>query len=169
VTEKRSRLADVEEAMLLAGVARSDLECLHEIYRRHVGAVLDLAVRMGLDRQAAETAAAEVFVAIWDRPDEVVPHDVSLVDGLLEEARQACERQGGRVPLDEPVAPAANPSGLDPTRRPSLDDPRLDDDERQALELAIQGANYKQVAEVLGQPAEVVRRWLNSALQKLSE
>ncbi|HEX2062828.1 MAG TPA: hypothetical protein VHE80_00240, partial [Acidimicrobiales bacterium] len=59
-------------------------------------------------------------------------------------------------------------AGMDPTRRPSLDDPRLDDDERQALELAIQGANYKQVAEALGQPDDVVRRWLNSALQKLS-
>ncbi|HEX2063953.1 MAG TPA: hypothetical protein VHE80_05995, partial [Acidimicrobiales bacterium] len=79
--------------MLLAGVAKSDLECLHEIYRRHAGAVLDLAVRMGLDRHSAEAAAAEVFVALWDRPDEIVPQDVSLLDGLMEEARGACERQ----------------------------------------------------------------------------
>lgn len=166
MTEKRSRLTDVEEAMLLAGVAKSDLDCLHEIYRRHAAAVLDLAVRMGLDRQSAEAAAAEVFVALWDRPHEVVPQDVSLADGLMEEARRACERRGGRAP----AAPAAGLSWPDPSsRRPSLDDPRLDDDERQALELAIQGANYKQVAEVLGQPDEVVRRWLNSALQKLSE
>lgn len=169
MTENQSRLADVEEAMLLAGVANSDMECLHEIYRRHAGAVLDLGVRTGLDRQAAEAAAAEVFVALWDRPDEIVPQDVSLVDGLMEEARKACERQGGRVPIDQPTGAAAGLGELDPTRRPSLDDPRLDDNERQALELAIQGANYKQVAEVLGQPDDVVRRWLNSALQKLSE
>jgi DNA-directed RNA polymerase specialized sigma24 family protein len=60
--------ADTPEAELLAAVARSELDALGEIYRRHGAAVLAAARKVAIDTTAAETITAEVFVELWDAP-----------------------------------------------------------------------------------------------------
>lgn len=156
-----SLLATAGDAELLAGVRSSELDCLQELYRRHVDAVLGLAQRMGLDRKGAEDVAFGLFITLWDDPDTVARPGVPLGDSLLEQARLVCSTM---------LAARESPPIAEPDRfTVSLDDPRLDAGERDALEMALQGTDYREIAEMLGRPETVVRALLSSALGKLSE
>ena len=57
---------------------------------------------------------------------------------------------------------------VDQTDNPA-DSYRLTDDERAALELALEGLGYREAANRLGLPSTVVDRLLRSALNKIYE
>lgn len=159
-------LVTAEEEQLLAGVAAGDLSCLQELYRRHGRAVLDLALRLSADRDEAEVVASEAFLHLWDYPDAVATADDSVAEHLLDHVRQVLAGEVQRGRSTEPVRLEVL---ADRPAAPSLDDPALDPDERRALELAVHGATYKEIAELLDRPPDVVMGWLTSGLRKLSE
>lgn len=162
-----SVLAEAEEADLVAGVGSFDVDCLQEIYRRHADHVLALAFRLADDREAAEALATEAFLYLWDHPEVVTARGISVRSFLLEQTRRAASTGVG-VHLSDVAAS----DGLDEgsaAARPSLDDPSLDDAERRALGLAVGGAKYTEIAQVLGVHPDVVMGWLSSGLKKLAE
>ena len=162
-----SLLAAVEEE-LVAGVAASDVDCLQELYRRHADPVLRLAFQLVGDRDTAEKAATDAFLCLWDHPDAVAAPGVSVRNFLLEQTRRACASGVGLQLSDTGTTPDAAAGEVGPPQA-SLDDPALSEDERRALELAVQGMNYKEIARLLGQPNAVVMEWLASGLKKLAD
>jgi DNA-directed RNA polymerase specialized sigma24 family protein len=166
VSADRSLLAGADEAQLLTGVSAGDLSCLQELYRRHGRAVLDVALRLSPDRDEAEAVASEAFLHVWDHPDVLAASEDPVLEHLLDYVRREFTGAAQRGSSAEPglLEPAASRQP-----GPSLDDPALDTDERLALELAVQGATYTEIAESLGQPPDVVMGWLTSGLRKLAE
>lgn len=162
-----SLLAAVDEMELVAGLGASDVDCLEELYRRHADAVLSLAFKLVSDRDTAERAAADAFLYLWDHPDAVSVPGVSVRSFLLEQTRRAASGGVG-LHLSDIGTPDLAVGEVGPPQA-SLDDPVLSGDERRALELAVQGTNYKEIAQLLGQPADVVMRWLTSGLKKLAD
>ncbi len=163
-----SLLAEVDEAELVAGLSASDVDCLHELFRRHADAVLGLAFQLVGERESAERAATEAFVCLWDHPEAVAAPGVSVRNFLLEQTRRASS-SGVGLHLSDIGATSGAAEGEVGSPGTSLEDPALDGDERRALELAVQGTNYKEIAELLGQPPDVVMGWLNSGLRKLAD
>ncbi len=162
----RSLLAGADEEQLLTGVSAGDLSCLQELYRRHGRAVLDLALRLSPDRDEAEALTSEAFLHVWDHPDVVAASEDSVLEHLLDHVRRAFT---GKAQLGSSAEPGVLERGAGGQPGPSLDDPALDPDERLALELAVQGATYTEIAQSLGRPPDVVMGWLTSGLRKLSE
>ena len=162
-----SVLAEAEEADLLAGVGSCDVDCLQEIYRRHADHVLALAFHLAGVREAAETLATEAFLYLWDHPEVVVARGISVRSFLLEQTRRAASTGVG-VHLSD-VAASDGLAEASSAARPSLDDPALDEAERRALELAVGGAKYTEIAQVLGVHPDVVMAWLSTGLKKLSD
>jgi RNA polymerase sigma-70 factor (ECF subfamily) len=126
-----------DDAELVAGVARGDIASLEELYRRHAPAVLAAAHRETGDGRAAEAVTADVFVALWDAPEKAAAQP-SLPAHLADDARQ----RAGRVAV-------------------------LTYPERQAVELALDGATYRQIARILAVPAHAAAACLEGALDKL--
>jgi RNA polymerase sigma-70 factor (ECF subfamily) len=57
----------VGEADLVRRAAGGDVEAFETLYRKHVGRVHALCLRMGRDRSEAEDLTQETFVHVWDR------------------------------------------------------------------------------------------------------
>ena len=161
-------LADAEEAVLLAGVRACDVDCLQELYRRHADAVLGLAFQLVPDREAAERIATEAFLYLWDHVEALAAPGISVRSFLLEQTRRASS-SGVGLQLSGVGPGGSDGQAQEAGGTPSLDDAGLHEDERRALELALQGANYKEIAELLGAHPDVVMAWLSTGLKKLSD
>ncbi len=119
---------------------------------------------MGLDQQGAQDVAVQLFITLWDDAAAVVRPGMTLRESLLEGVREAYSTSDA----PGPAAESSRPEEAVPAVA-SLDDPRLDTEERRALELAVEGSDYRAIADALGQSVDTVRRVLTSALFKLSE
>jgi DNA-directed RNA polymerase specialized sigma24 family protein len=135
------------DAELLLGVGRLEVDALAELYRRHGASVFVLAHQL-LGAARAEDATQEVFLYLWDHSDEFLGTERSLRPALLDHLRL-------RYLVD--VDPAEGPA----------EDRGLTNEERAALELALAGLGYREVAGRLGLPSTVVNALLRSALTKI--
>lgn len=62
-----ARSARREELDLVRRAASGDVPAYEELYRRHVGRVFALCLRMTRDRGEAEEMVQDVFVRVWDK------------------------------------------------------------------------------------------------------
>ena len=136
-------------AELPQGVGRVEVDALSELYRRHGASAFALAHQL-LGPARAEEATQDIFLYVWDHPDELLSTDGGLRSVLLDQLRLR-----HLVSLDGADGPD--------------DERRLTDGERAALELALEGIGYREVATRLGLPSTVVDRLIRSALGKVYE
>lgn len=134
---------------LLEAVGRLEVDALGELYRRHGAAVFVLAHQL-LGAARAEDATQDVFLYLWDHPDELLTTGGGLRPALLDRLRLR-----HLALVDEAQVP-------DETSR-------LTDQERAVLELALEGLGYREAASRLGVPSTVVDGLLRSALSKVYE
>ena len=142
-------LIGATDTELLRAVGRLEVDALGELYRRHGAGVFVLAHQL-LGAARAEEATQDIFLYVWDHPDELLNMERGLRSVLLDQLRirhLAFVEQGDN--------PAENHC--------------LTDDERAALELALEGLGYREAAKRLGLPSTVVDRLLRSALNKVYE
>jgi len=167
---------------LVIAVGRYDQAALTEVYRRHGGAVLGLALRLLRDRSLAEDVVQTVFIRFWDHPDRFDAERGALRSFLLaqthgravdliraESARRRREERAGQrdvrnddYDLEREV--------VDLTAAEQVKDilATLPDGERQAIELAyFEGHTYKEVAVVLDQPEGTVKSRIRSGLRRM--
>ena len=142
VSKDLTRLSD---AQLLRAVGRLEVDALGELYRRHGAGVFVLAHQL-LGPARAEEATQDIFLYVWDHPDELLGMAGGLRSVLLDQLR---------IRHLSFVEPAENR--------------RLTDDERAALELAVEGLGYREAAIRLGRPSAEVDSLLRSALHKVYE
>ncbi len=77
----------LDDAALVAAVARGSEDALAALYDRHAAFVMAAAYRLTADRQAAEDVAQEVFLALWNRAEHFDARLGSLTTWLSAIAR----------------------------------------------------------------------------------
>ena len=137
------------DAQLLEAVGRLEVDALGELYRRHGAGVFVLAHQL-LGPARAEEATQDIFLYVWDHPDELLGMKRGLRSVLLDQLR------------------IRHLAFLDPAESPA-EDRRLTEDERAVLELAVEGLGYREAATRLGRPSTEVDSLLRSALHKIYE
>lgn len=155
-------------------VARYDRDALAEIYRRHGPMVYGLASRL-CGTATAENVSAEVFLSLWQRPEDFVPsRECSLRSLLLAAAhRQSIEvlRAGVAADGDSRIADV-DQDALAPKLDPDVVSVLLDLPEahRHAVVLAyFVGLTAQQIASRLDRPVENVNVDIRAGLVSLGQ
>jgi RNA polymerase sigma factor (sigma-70 family) len=170
------------ERVLVQRLAGGDETALVDLFDRYAGFVHGLAVRIVVDRHAAEDITQEVFVSLWEHPERIESGRGTLrgflgtlthrraVDAIRrQEAQRRREARVARQQDDVPdVAEAVLRSDTSGKVRAALD--VLPDAQRRALELAyFHGYTYRQVADVLNIPEGTAKSRLRLALARIAE
>lgn len=176
------RLADLGDAALGVGIANGEHDALAEAYSRHGAAVHGLARRFcGPER--GEEVVQEVFLTLWQRPEQYDAARGSMrsfllmkahgraVDALRSEAtrrtRESADIRGMTAPGPEADALALARIGGEAVRRLLGD---LPESERHPIGLAyFGGLTYRQVAEALGVPEGTVKARMRRGFARLRE
>jgi RNA polymerase sigma-70 factor (ECF subfamily) len=174
-------LHDTSDAALVVLIGRWREDALAEVYRRHSGAVFNLARRVLGDAQRAEEIVQEIFVRLWNEPDRYDPDRGSLRSFLLAQAHgrsvDALRSDASRREREQRDARTTAADGYDLELEVwdlsvahhvhgALS--TLPEGERQAIELAYFGGHtYREVAEVLNQPEGTVKSRIRMGLQRM--
>jgi DNA-directed RNA polymerase specialized sigma24 family protein len=181
------------DAVLLARLRRGDSTALAEVYDAYAGLVHGLALRVLRDRTAAEEVTQQVFVTLWEAPNEYDGSRATLRAYLAALAHRravtAIRRGGGTGPGDAGdtvgtvgtpgdttgTAGTAGAGGNTAPPRPGTERvrtavERLPAAQRRALELTyFRGRTYRQVAEEMGVPESAAKSSLRLGLQGITE
>lgn len=172
------------DARLAARVRSGNREALGELYDRHAGPALAVALRVTADRSEAEDVVHDAFVAVWRKIDRFDPERGSLRGWLMTIVRnRAIDRVRTRRPaieLEDADQRSLLRTGPNPTweatlQRATVVDVRvalasLPEEQRRALELAyFEGYTYREVADLTGVPPGTASGRLRLGLGKLRE
>lgn len=157
---------------LLPRVARGDAEAFGAVCDQVSGAVYGLVRRIVSDQSRAGQVAAEVLLEVWRSASRFSPAEGSGLEWVMTMARH---RAVSRAAVDN-----ARASGLVPSGTPGVAKDRtmarlpahrglasLPEPQREAMLLASSGYTWRQVAELLGVPAETVAERLRDGLLSL--
>ena len=169
------------ERVLIERLASGDESALVDLYDRYAGFVYGLAVRVLVDRHAAEDVTQEVFVSLWEHPERIdsgrgtlrgflgtVTHRRAVEAVRREEAHRRREARVAREQHDVPdVVEAVLRADTSGKVRQAL--AVLPDAQRRALELAyFDGYTFRQVADVLDIPEGTAKSRLRLALARIA-
>lgn len=175
-------LSSASDAALVVAIARYREDALAEVYRRHGGAVYNLARRVLASEQLAEEVTQEVFLRLWNQPERFEPDRGALRSYLLAQThgravdmvrsesarRRREERDADLDPAPVTIDVEREAWGVIVAERVRDAVQELPDAERQALELAYFGGHsYREVAEMLGTPEGTVKSRIRTALGRL--
>jgi RNA polymerase sigma-70 factor (ECF subfamily) len=177
------RFARWPDARLVRAAPSHATGAWHELFRRHGPSVRAAASSVLGSSPECEDVVAEVFAALWRRPDRFDANRGPLVGYLRMQARSASidwlraegrrrareANDGRRRPVEEVsieagllVAEAAEELWRAVARLPS--------GERRAIELAYRrGLSYRAVADQLGLPEGTVKTRIRSGIQRLRD
>ena len=146
-----------DDRRLVAGIDRGETSALAEAYQRHAARVYSLARRISGSAQLAGDVVEEVFLRLWDHPEEFDVARGSLRAHLLHLAEVTVVRRTGRRGSPPNAEAAAR-------RAQSV----LPEEEIQAIELACFGGySCRQVAELLDVPERTVTSRIRLGLKRL--
>jgi len=174
--------ADATDAALAVGIARRDEGALEEAYRRHAGAMLQLATRVLRNVSLAEETVQEVVLRLWSHPERFDAGRGSLrafvladIHGRCVDAIRSEEARRRREEHDAGVVPAARPD--DPEEQATSQIfaehvrralTALPPEQRDAIELAyLDGRSYREAAQILGEPEGTVKSRIRVGLGRL--
>ena len=100
-----------EERRLVEDAVRGSQAAFEQLYRRHVGRVYGLCLRMTAQRETAEDCVQEAFVQAWRSLPRFEArssfgtwlHRIA-VNAVLAQARRRSERVGGDASVDDEIA-----------------------------------------------------------------
>ena len=174
-----------DDEELVAMVAEGRPEALAALYDRYAAACYGLALRILGDREDAEEAVQDAFVALWRRAGTYDPGQGRAYSWMLRIARNKAIdglRRGGparrprQVPQGMPdlarepgsVEEEADTAELRLPVAGALE--RLPQDQREVLEMAyLGGLSQREIAESTGVPLGTVKTRTRLALRKLRE
>ena len=189
-TRSASRIADDDDAALLARLEARDEEALRVLFDRYGNQVFGLALAVSGQREVAEDVTQETFLKAWThtakvnlergsfvtylctvahgRAVDAVRSDHSRRARQLRVANADCRlvgRHAGDVADD--VADRGESLRLRAELRATLD--CLPEQHRHAIELAfLDGHTYKQVSVIMGIPEGTAKSWIRCALRTMS-
>jgi RNA polymerase sigma-70 factor (ECF subfamily) len=157
---------------LLSRVARGDREAFAAVCDQVAGVVYGVARRIVDDPSRAEQVAADVLLEVWRSASRFSPAGGSGLEWIMTMARR---RAASRAAVDDAPTAGLRPSGTPgaaaewtggslPVQR---DLASLPGPQREAVLLASVGYTWRQAAELLGVPAEMVAERLRDGLLAL--
>ncbi len=173
--------ANMDDAMLIAGVASAEEGAFAEVYDRHGAALYVVAVRMLRARHLAEDVVHDVLVQLWDRPATFDAGRGRLGAYLRVQLRSRCidmiRAEASRAAREglidaQPAVPGEAPD-MAIEQQETLGELRdalavLRQEERAAIELAfLGGLTYVEVARVLDLPLGTVKARIRRGLERL--
>jgi RNA polymerase sigma-70 factor, ECF subfamily len=174
-------LDGVGDARLVVALARRRTDALAEVYRRHAGAILGLAMRVLGDLRLSEEVVQEVFLGLWNAPDRFDPDRGSLRSYLLaqthgksvdlvraEVARRGREEREARLRAEAGYDLEREVLDLTMADRVRRTMAELPEPERRAIELAyFGGQTYREVAVTLGEPEGTIKTRIRTGLKRM--
>jgi RNA polymerase sigma-70 factor (ECF subfamily) len=174
-------VSDLTDAGLVVALSRYHQDALAEAYRRHAGAVYGLARRLLGDDTLAEEVVQEVFLRLWNRPEQFDPGRGALRSFLLaqchgrsvdllrsEQSRRRREDRDARATAERGYDLEHEVWDLAVAERMRDALSCLPDGERAAIELAYYGGrSYREVAELLEEPEGTIKSRIRSGLRRL--
>ena len=169
------------DSTLMVAVGRWQEAALAEIFRRHGAAVHNLARRVVGSSQLADEVTQEIFLDLWNRPEQFDASRGSLRSLLITK----CHGRAVDLVRSEQARTTREQRSAEETARSGYDLERyvwdlaiadqvknaveiLPHDERVAIEMAyFDGMTYREVAEMLGAPEGTVKSRIRSGLRKL--
>ncbi len=166
----------------MALVARSDENALAELYDRHGRVAFGLALRVLRDRNLAEDAVQEAFLAVWRTAGSFVPERAKAstwilmlvhrraVDSVRREERRTTEplENAPEPTTDDTVSEAAWQTLERARVREAL--AKLPDPQREAIELAFYaGFTQSELSERLGVPLGTIKSRVFTGLARLRD
>ena len=184
-----STAGQLSDAALGAGLARSDINALAQIYDRYHAAVHAVAYRVTYDRTLAEDVMQEVFVSLWKNPGTYKPERGSIGTWLMtaahnkavdlvrheeshrrrrDEVSARAEQQLREERVSEPVEDMASERWQADRVRDALAD--LPEKQREAMVLAYFGGyTQREVAAITNVPIGTVKTRMLAAMRKLRD
>lgn len=155
----RPAYAQLSEEALLALMARADEAALGELYDRFGHLAYGLVLRLVGDPAAAAQIVEDAFIRLWRAAPGITPREDSARSWLLRCVHSRAVqlvREGKARPVERESAHRMLQ--------------RLDDDEREAVELAYYGAlTLGEIADRLGASTEIVTQRFLGGLGRLRE
>ena len=163
------------DAELVAAIARGDRGALSQLYDRHSGVLLGLAMRIVRDRREAEDLLHDVFLEAWRSAKDFDPKRGRVRTWLAIRMRSRAldlqksarvSRNAGDAGLDLLVDDRENASPDHARVRAALAD--LGADQRRVLELAyFEGLSCTEIAERVSIPVGTVKSRIAAGLDRL--
>jgi RNA polymerase sigma-70 factor (ECF subfamily) len=175
------QLAHLSDEALVLLAARSEESALAELYDRYGRTAYGLALRILRDKDLAEDAVQEAFLAVWRTASRFVPEKAKASTWILTLAHRRAvdivrrEQRRRAETLDH--APEPSVEGVDEDAFLRLQRERvqttlrnLPDAQREALELAYYGGlSQSELAERLGQPLGTIKSRMFTGLSRMRE
>ncbi len=169
------------DVTLMSFIARGDRRALEALYDRHGGLAIALAQRMLGDRDLAEDAVQDAFVALWRSASAFDPNRCAPRTWLLSIVRNRCidELRRQTTNAKRSSAIAQQPPALDDdpwpetwkrtcgaaVRRALAD---LPPEQREVVELGFyRGLSHAEIALETGAPLGTVKKRMRSGLKRL--
>lgn len=168
--------ADAElDAALVARMAEGDRAAMAQLYERHSGILLGLALRIVRERREAEDLLHDVFLEAWRAAKDFDPKRGRVRTWLAIRMRSRAldlkksarvSRNAGDAGLDVVVDDTVTPSPDHARVRAALAE--LGPDQRKVLELAyFEGLSCTEIAERVSIPVGTVKSRLAAGLERL--
>ncbi len=174
-------LESATDVWLMVAIGRWQEAALAEVYRRHGAAVHNLATRVIGSSHLAEEVTQEVFVDLWNRPEQFDASRGSLRTMLITKAHgravDVVRAEQARTNREHRVTELTGSAAYDVDHfawdlaiadqvKVALE--ALPPEEREAIELAYFGSKtYREVALSLGAPEGTVKSRIRSGLGRL--
>jgi RNA polymerase sigma-70 factor, ECF subfamily len=166
---------------LIRGAARRDPAAFAALYAETSAKLFGVALRILRQRELAEEALQESFVAIWQRAGDYDPARGSAMGwlvtvvrhGAIDQLRRSVARPESRIAPEEALMTLAAPGSADSgaelhALQRCLDE--LDEQPRRAVLLAYcYGLTRDELAARLGVPVGTVKSWLRRSLERLQK
>jgi RNA polymerase sigma-70 factor (ECF subfamily) len=176
----------LDDAAIVALIARRDERALGALYDRYSRLAFSLAVRIVGDRALAEEITADSFVNVWrasgsysTERGRFIPWLMSVVrHRAIDELRRLSVRpEGSSIELNEALETTAHPDGVDDAfdarrRREVVRSAlaKLPVPQREALELAyFGGLTQQEIAAKTGTPLGTIKTRMRLGLLKMRE
>ena len=163
------------DAALVARMAKGEQAALSELYERHNGILMGLAIRIVRERRDAEDLLHDVFLEAWRSAKNFDPKRGRVRTWLAIRMRSRAldlkksarvSRNAGDTGLDVMVDDAPVPSPDHRSVRSALTE--LGPDQRRVLELAyFEGLSCTEIAERVAIPVGTVKSRLAAGLDRL--
>jgi RNA polymerase sigma-70 factor (ECF subfamily) len=170
-----SQQTELTDELLLARIARGELESFQIFYRRHAERVTAYARQLSRDPHLAEDIAQEVFTAVWSKAGSFRPERGAPLAWLysmtrhrmIDEWRKRCEPVDAGDLEEVPAAGRRDEGGdLSILIRQAL--ARVNLDQRRAIEMAyFGGLTYEETAGRLSLPVGTLKSRIRVGLRAM--
>lgn len=176
--EKRHDYENLDDAILLEGIANDDMAAFEELHKRHHPKLLRFSMRIVQSSDSAEEVVNDTLMTVWRTADRFEGRSkpstwmFGICYRMAMKARQKIARRAGDVELDENLVADAKNTADDVILRTDLAAAMasLTPDLKAVVELTyFNGFLYTEISEILECPVGTVKTRMMTARKRLRD